>query len=78
MDRAGYLYKAFCQHFPYQATSCQTALFHALADFLTGDDGDILVVNGYAGTGKTSALASVVAAVEELLLPCVLLAPTGR
>ena len=78
MDRAGYLYNTFCRHFPYQATSCQTALFHALAGFLTGDDGDILVVNGYAGTGKTSALASVVAAVEELSLPCVLLAPTGR
>ncbi len=78
MDRAGYLYNTFCQHFPYQATSCQTALFHALADFLTGDDGDILVLNGYAGTGKTSAVAAVVASMTSMAVPCVLLAPTGR
>ncbi|MGM9766108.1 MAG: ATP-dependent RecD-like DNA helicase, partial [Candidatus Cryptobacteroides sp.] len=48
------------------------------ADFLTGDDGDIMVVNGYAGTGKTTAVASVVSALREFKVPCVLLAPTGR
>ena len=78
MDRAGYLYSAFCRHFPYDATPCQTSLLHSLAGFLTSDDGDILVVNGYAGTGKTSAMAAVVAALKELQLPSVLLAPTGR
>ena len=78
MDRAAYLYKAFCAHFPYQATSCQTALFHALAQFLTRDDGDILVLNGYAGTGKTSAVSAVIGAMADLQVPCVLLAPTGR
>lgn len=78
MDRAGYLYSAFCRHFPYEATTCQTSLLHALAQFLTSDDGDILVVNGYAGTGKTSAMAAVVAALGELQVPSVLLAPTGR
>ena len=78
MDRAGYLYSAFCRHFPYEATSCQASLLHSLAGFLTSDDGDILVVNGYAGTGKTSAMAAVVAALSELQVPSVLLAPTGR
>lgn len=78
MDRAGFLYNTFCQHFPYQATSGQTGLFRRLASFLTGDDGDILVVNGYAGTGKTSALAAVVAAFRDISVPCTLLAPTGR
>ena len=78
MDRSGYLYQAFCRHFPYEATSCQTALLHAVALFLTADEGDILVVNGYAGTGKTSAMAAVVAALAELSLFPVLLAPTGR
>lgn len=78
MERSSYLYRAFCSHFPYEATPCQAALLHAVADFLTSDDGDILVVNGYAGTGKTSAMAAVVAALRELSLPSVLLAPTGR
>ena len=78
MDRSSYLYSAFCRHFPFEATPCQTSLLHSLASFLTSDDGDILVVNGYAGTGKTSAMAAVVAALRELQVPSVLLAPTGR
>ena len=78
MDRSSYLYQAFCRHFSYEATPCQGALLHAVAAFLTSDDGDILVVNGYAGTGKTSALSAVVNALSELSIPSVLLAPTGR
>ena len=45
---------------------------------MSTDDGDILVVNGYAGTGKTSAMAAVVAGLKDLSLTSVLLAPTGR
>ena len=41
-------------------------------------DGDILVVNGYAGTGKTTAIASVIRTMKEYRHPCILLAPTGR
>lgn len=78
MDRSAYLYQAFCRHFPYEATPCQDRLLRAVSGFLTSDDGDILVVNGYAGTGKTSAMASVVSALSELSVPSVLLAPTGR
>ena len=78
MDRAGYFYQAFCSHFPYEATPCQRSLLQALSSFLTSDDGDILVVNGYAGTGKTSVMAAVVSALADLSLSTVLLAPTGR
>ena len=49
-----------------------------IAAFLTSDDGDILVVNGYAGTGKTTVLAAVVSAFTDLRTPCILMAPTGR
>ncbi|MBQ9400444.1 MAG: AAA family ATPase [Bacteroidales bacterium] len=49
-----------------------------MAAFLTGDDSDILVVNGYAGTGKTTAMAAVIASMKLMHVPCVLLAPTGR
>jgi exodeoxyribonuclease-5 len=48
-----------------------------VASFITADE-DILVVNGYAGTGKTSALSAVVGGLSSLKIPCVLLAPTGR
>lgn len=53
-------------------------MLQTVADFLTSDDGDILVVNGYAGTGKTTAVAAVVSALASLELSTVLLAPTGR
>ena len=49
-----------------------------IGDFLTSDEGDILVVNGYAGTGKTTVLAAVVSAFTDLQTPVVLMAPTGR
>ena len=71
-------YNAFCAHFPYEATPCQRSLLQTVSSFLTTDDGDILVVNGYAGTGKTSAMAAVVAGLKDLSLNSVLLAPTGR
>ena len=48
-----------------------------VADFVSSDD-DILVVNGYAGTGKTTAMASVITTLKEFQTKCVLLAPTGR
>ena len=78
MDRSGFLYNEFLRRFPYDPTPCQDALLHDVADFLTSDDGDVLVVNGYAGTGKTTVLAAIVAAFKDLRTPCVLMAPTGR
>ena len=78
MDRAGFLYDQFLRRFPYEPTPCQDNLLRDLGEFLTGDDADILVVNGYAGTGKTTALAAVVSTFTELHTPCVLMAPTGR
>ena len=78
MDRAGFLYHEFARRLPYEPTSCQDGLMRDIAAFLTSDEGDILVVNGYAGTGKTTVLAAVVSAFTDLKTPCVLMAPTGR
>jgi exodeoxyribonuclease-5 len=78
MDRAGFLYHEFLRRLPYEPTSCQDALMRDIGTFLTSDEGDILVVNGYAGTGKTTVLAAVVSTFTELRTPCILMAPTGR
>ena len=78
LSRAQIFEDAFRRHFPYEATPCQEGFLRAVGAFLAADEGDILVVNGYAGTGKTSAIAAVVAGLSELSLSCVLLAPTGR
>ena len=78
MERSAFLTDSFIHHLQWEATGDQLRLFDTIGRFLTGDDGDILVVNGYAGTGKTTAVSAVLASMRELKVPCVLLAPTGR
>jgi len=78
MDRSEFLYESFLSDLNYEPTSCQDNLFRKMADFIVGDDADILVVNGYAGTGKTTAIASVISALGKMNVASVLLAPTGR
>ena len=78
MDRARFLYDAFLGRMAHVPTACQSRLLREMAEFCTSDDGDILVVNGYAGTGKTTAISAVIAALGEMKIPCTLLAPTGR
>lgn len=78
MDRSNFLYKTFLGHFSVEPTPCQDRLFHTVADFAVGEDADILVVNGYAGTGKTTAIAAVINGFRELKTRSILLAPTGR
>ena len=54
MGSSDFLYERFRKAFRYEATECQDRLLRDIASFLTWDDGDIMVVNGYAGTGKTT------------------------
>ena len=78
MGQTDFLYNAFLSRLRYEPTSCQQSLLHKVADFMSGDDDDIMVVNGYAGTGKTTAISSVIAVMKEFKVKTVLLAPTGR
>ena len=61
-------------------TEQQRALIDALARFC-GDTvpyNAVFLLNGYAGTGKTSVVAALVKALRAVRRPTVLLAPTGR
>lgn len=78
VDRKEILRDSFLGHFKGEPTACQSAFFREMAAFVTCDDADIMVVNGYAGTGKTTAMAAVTSALREFGVPSVLLAPTGR
>ena len=78
MGQSDFLYSAFRNHMHHEPTSCQEALLHKVADFVSSDNDDILVVNGYAGTGKTTAVSAVINTLKEFKTKCVLLAPTGR
>ena len=77
-ERAESLYRRFLEFFKAPPTSCQDGFLRGAAEFVTGDDADIMVVNGYAGTGKTTAVAAVIRALRAAGTRSVLLAPTGR
>jgi len=67
------------QHFPFETTSGQRALFTKLSEFIIGKNEDhIFVIKGYAGTGKTTIVRSLVRSMPALGGKTVLLAPTGR
>jgi exodeoxyribonuclease-5 len=54
-------------------------MIQELARFLSSDDpSEIMLVKGYAGTGKTTLVNSVVRTLHSMKLRSVLLAPTGR
>ncbi|MBQ9583694.1 MAG: AAA family ATPase [Bacteroidales bacterium] len=62
----------------FEPTADQNRLFDALEAFGADAASDIMVVAGYAGTGKTSALAAFVKTLAQYNYKFVLLAPTGR
>ncbi len=74
-----YLHSKITQNFPHKPTQDQDLALQALADFLlsTAQDG-LLLLKGYAGTGKTSLIGALVKTMIELKQKTVLLAPTGR
>lgn len=66
--------------FPYPPTMGQERFFCELDDLigLAGDQHDIMLVRGYAGTGKTTVISSLVQVLPLFNYRFVLLAPTGR
>ncbi len=73
-----FLYSEFLSRFGYEPTECQRGLFRTLAEFIADSDADIMVIDGHAGTGKTSAIAAVVRTLGDYNISTILLAPTGR
>ncbi len=65
---------------PYSPNEQQSLLIGALARFCTSPlpDDSVFLVNGYAGTGKSSLTGALVKALKAFRVPVVLLAPTGR
>jgi len=77
--REAIIYNHLCRNLGYEPTDDQSAALRKLASYICEDDSDIIfLLTGYAGTGKTSVISSVVRTLEVLRLRSVLLAPTGR
>lgn len=67
--------------FPMRPTLQQREALRQIADFLTksgAEENSCFVLKGYAGTGKTTIISTLVAALPSLHMRSVLLAPTGR
>lgn len=67
------------RRFPLPPTHQQQEAFLRLADFLAdADDQTCFVLRGYAGTGKTTLISTLVTVLPAIYMRSVLLAPTGR
>ena len=63
----------------FEATFNQKKIIEKLSSWLSDDDfSRIFILNGYAGTGKTTIIATLVSALNDLGIKIILLAPTGR
>lgn len=74
-----YLGSLINRNFPHSPTPDQTRAIEMITEFLfSGQAGSILLLKGYAGTGKTSLVGAVVKTLTEVKQKTILLAPTGR
>lgn len=73
------LARAAVESLPFEPLDSQFEVIRAAADFaVSGGDRDVFVLNGYAGTGKTSVVGALIRALDTMKRRVVVLAPTGR
>lgn len=78
-DRANAIYSSALSFLPFTPLDSQRAMLEAAAAFAAdGAPRDVFVLNGYAGTGKTSTVAALIKALDAAKMKVAVLAPTGR
>jgi exodeoxyribonuclease-5 len=76
---ASEFYKLLKQKFPFEPTTKQLIVLEQLSQFVYNDDSNTLyLLKGFAGTGKTSIIGTLVSNLWETKRSAVLMAPTGR
>ncbi len=76
---AAEFYALIKQDFPFQPTLKQDVVLQQLSEFVLGKTtNSIYLLKGYAGTGKTTIISSVVNNLWKAKMSAVLMAPTGR
>ncbi|NOR28978.1 MAG: AAA family ATPase [Lutibacter sp.] len=72
-------YQDILKKFPFEPTASQDMLLEKLSNFIFDTNKDALfLIKGYAGTGKTTSISTVVNNLWNAGKKAVLLAPTGR
>ena len=75
----GQFYQILRRNFPFEPTLKQDIFLQKISEFINNDSkDDIFVLKGYAGTGKTTIVSTLVNHLAEANKKYVLLAPTGR
>lgn len=78
-DSPRFFYRKLVDGFPFTPTSEQDIALQKLSHFITATDkGQLFVLKGFAGTGKTTIVGCVVKQLWHLKMKTMLLAPTGR
>ncbi len=73
------IYNQLCRNLGYSPTEDQASALKMIAAYICENTNDVIfLMTGYAGTGKTSVISSIVKTLELLRMRSVLLAPTGR
>ncbi|AND65076.1 ATP-dependent endonuclease [Flavobacterium covae] len=76
---SGLFYSILRKKFPFQLTVKQDLFFGRVAEFIeSSNKNELFVLKGYAGTGKTTLISTIVNHLVEVQKKYVLLAPTGR
>lgn len=71
-----YLSRQITQNFPYDPTEDQVLALNLLSNFLLSEESDsLLLLKGYAGTGKTSLVGALVKTMTELKQKSILARP---
>ena len=72
-------YKTLRQNFPFEPTLKQDIFFQKISEFATNNNtSEIFILKGYAGTGKTTIISTLVNYLQNVNKKYILLAPTGR
>ena len=72
-------YSLIKQHFPFVPTLKQDIVLQQLSEFIFNNSKNaIYLLKGYAGTGKTTIVGSIVTNLWKAKMSAVLMAPTGR
>lgn len=72
-------YKLLRDNFPFEPTLKQDIFFQKIADFIMNSTNkEIFVLKGFAGTGKTTVISTIVNQLKNANQKYLLLAPTGR
>src|SRR5690606_39545720 len=72
-------FKLLSDKFPHDPTAKQSVALQQLATFVLSKERDIVfLLKGYAGTGKTTIVGTIVTNLWKTTMKAVLMAPTGR